>query len=107
MKENDENNFSSFKDIVKDIIDNDRYNLKNKFFYELIKSRWNDIIGNDFSNKTHPDRLVDTILYVGCSNQGLIYTLNFYKKDIIKNINELFKDDINIVNIKFFFNGKI
>jgi len=100
-----ENDFSSIKDILKGILSDEKNSLQDKFHYNLIKNSWSDIIGNEFLDKTYPDRLVGGTLYVACSSQGAINTLHFYKKDIIKDINKLFKDDINIMNIKFFFKG--
>ena len=94
-------------DIIKDIINNDKYNLQDKFFYKFIKNHWNDIIGSEFSDKTYPDRLFGKTLYIACSNQGLINILHFYKRDIINNVNKLLENDINIVDVKFFFRSFI
>ncbi len=97
---NDE--FSSIKNIVEEIINDNKADLSNKFTYELIKNSWTTIIGS-IVGETLPDRLTNGTLYVACNTQGLINTLHFYKKEIIKNINSLFKDDIKVTDIKFFF----
>ena len=71
-----------------------------------LSSKWIEIVGQQLSLHTHPDRINQSILYVNCDHQGWISTLQFYKKEILNNIKQYFKGDIEVNDIKFFYGGK-
>jgi hypothetical protein len=92
------------KDVLKNIINS--YEYKNGLKISLLNSQWKNIIGEKLFNHTQPDKILKKTLYIKCSHTGWVSTLQFYKKDIINNIMNMFPDDFDISGIIFFY-GKI
>lgn len=93
-------NFKEIKKIIENIF------RENKMFPDmnilLLKKNWKEIIGDQLYNHTEPLRIHNNLLIVNCDHQGWINSLQFYKEEIIKNINNI--SDINLIkDIKFIF----
>lgn len=74
------------------------------FKVKLIQTHWLGIVGEKLSKFTFPYRIYNQILYVRCSHQGWIQTLQFHKKQILEKIQNLFNDKrIVIQDVRFTF----
>jgi hypothetical protein len=92
------------QDILKSAFHTPEY--KQGLIIFLLQKKWNIIIGEKLFIHTDPEKIYGHKLYVKCSHQGWINTLQFYKKDILKNIKENLEEDFNITDIIFTL-GKI
>jgi len=97
------NNFFEIKKIIENIFN------ENKTFPDInilfLKKNWKDIIGDQLYLHTEPVKIINNLLIINCDHQGWINTLQFYKEEIIKNINNINNISNNnmIKDIKFIF----
>jgi hypothetical protein len=98
------NNIQHIKEIIKYSINNKEF--KDNFRILLLKKKWIDIIGEKLSIHTCPEKIMNNKLYIKCDHQGWIQTLQFFKKNILENIAELYKKEFLIKDIIFLL-GKI
>ncbi|OHD05918.1 MAG: hypothetical protein A2086_06965 [Spirochaetes bacterium GWD1_27_9] len=89
---------TEIQDLVKIAFNNTYYRSSLKVL--LIKRKWIDIIGKKLFFHTSPEKMYNGILYVNCSHQGWIQTLQFYKNEIIENIQKYY-NDIQVKEIIF------
>ena len=80
---------------------NEKYLPDIKIF--RLKKNWIEIIGEQLSTHTKPVKIYSSTLVIHCDHQGWINTLQFYKQDILNNISNIFKNEINVNDIKFVY----
>jgi predicted nucleic acid-binding Zn ribbon protein len=101
---------SSELDLMKSIIDkifkDGSESQSNSFEVSKIQRAWNEIVGDQPGSFTKPYAIWDGVLYVGCSHQGWVQTLQFQKDKILSGINEKKVTDIELKDIFFKFSDE-
>lgn len=94
------NNFIDIKKILENIFKESK--ILPDINVLLLKKNWENIIGDQLYEHTEPIRINKNQLIIKCDHQGWINSLQFYKSEIINNINSLSNNNI-IKDIKFIF----
>ncbi len=71
---------------IKDVVSNEVKNSKN-IMESILKSNWQDIVGNALAKKSAPYFVKNRILYVSVENSIWTQQMQFLKNDIIEKIN--------------------
>ncbi len=92
------NNEKKINEAIEDWINN----LKNKrgFYEGKAISLWGQIVGEQIKEETETIYIKDRIMFVKLKSDSLKYELEFAKKKLVKNINNL--ADFNVIDEIFF-----
>ncbi len=71
---------------ISEVIKTEIRNSKN-IMEEMLRNNWKEIIGEALAKKSYPLYTKGTILYIGVENSVWIQQMQFFKRDIIENIN--------------------
>ena len=71
----------SFSDILPDVIDD--LNLKDTFFIENIRDKWDSYVGRTLSVHSKPDRLFKGILFVKVDHSAYANELSLHSENIL------------------------
>ena len=92
------------KNIIKRVIKSNQYQFKTQVY--LLDKHWKKIVGSRLYPLCMPHNIYKKRLYINCRHQGLVQTLQFYKKDILDKIKTLYTEGhllehIDIDDIRF------
>jgi hypothetical protein len=93
-------NIASIKDEMSKLLSVTNNSVYWMFKIENIKAMWNEIVGDKLYALTVPQYIYKTTLYVYCKHTALIQSLNFYKNEIIKKLEDKMPE-LNIKDIYF------
>lgn len=94
--------FDKIQDILDNVVNQSWYQYS--FKVKLIQTSWPGIVGEKLAGFTMPYRIYNQILYVRCSHQGWIQTLQFHKKNILEKIQDMLKNSkISVTDVRFTF----
>lgn len=79
-------NISSVKDEISKLLSKTNSSVYYMFKLENLRGIWIDIVGEKLCNLTNPEYIYKNTLCVYCKHSGLIQSLNFYKNEILKKI---------------------